>query len=157
MTSPDVALRRALNAATEYFRHEDGGFLSEQDISRLVEAVRPFLARPLTRERVQMEPEWRYHDRSDQCPVSPEHEVQRERYLGGTVLCRAKDAYWPNTVRYRDWTAFEQQQAKGEVPENPPAFPTHDGDPGTDPRSQILTGGMSLRDWWVFPSLAMSE
>lgn len=27
-----------------------------------------------------------------------------------------------------------------------PAFPTHDADPGTDPRSQILTGGMSLRD-----------
>lgn len=41
---PETELRRALNSATEYFRHEDGGFLSAQDIDGLIEAVRPFLA-----------------------------------------------------------------------------------------------------------------
>ncbi len=30
-----------------------------------------------------------------------------------------------------------------------PAFPTHDQDDGTDPRSQILSGGMSLRDYFA--------
>jgi hypothetical protein len=33
--------------------------------------------------------------------------------------------------------------------DNPQAFPTHDGHPGTDPRNQILTGGMTLRDWFA--------
>lgn len=35
-----------------------------------------------------------------------------------------------------------------------PAFPTHDADPGTDPRSQTLSGGMSLRDWFAGQALA---
>lgn len=34
-----------------------------------------------------------------------------------------------------------------------PAFPTHDADPGTDPRSQILSGGMTLRDWFAGQAL----
>ena len=34
-------------------------------------------------------------------------------------------------------------------PENPQAFPTHDQDPGSDPRNRVLTGGMSLRDWFA--------
>ena len=35
-----------------------------------------------------------------------------------------------------------------------PAFPTHDGDPGNDPRLQIMSGGMSLRDWFAGQALA---
>ncbi len=54
-------------------------------------------------------PPWVYHDRSEKCPVSKQHVVERERYLGGPVKCKAKDAYWPNTIRYRDWTAFAQR------------------------------------------------
>lgn len=34
------------------------------------------------------------------------------------------------------------------------AFPTHDADPGTDPRSQILTGGLTIRDWFAGQALA---
>lgn len=34
------------------------------------------------------------------------------------------------------------------------AFPTHDADAGTDPRNQILTGGMTLRDWFAGQALA---
>ena len=33
------------------------------------------------------------------------------------------------------------------------AFPTHDADPGTDPRSQILSGGMSMRDYFAGQAL----
>ena len=33
--------------------------------------------------------------------------------------------------------------------DNPMAFPTHDANPGTDPRSQVLTGGMTLRDYFA--------
>ena len=36
-----------------------------------------------------------------------------------------------------------------ELKKNKPAFPTHDADSGTDPRSRILTGGMSLRDYFA--------
>ena len=38
--------------------------------------------------------------------------------------------------------------------DNPMAFPTHDAHPGTDPRSQILTGGMTLRDYFAGQALA---
>lgn len=35
-------------------------------------------------------------------------------------------------------------------PENPPAFPSHAGDPEmTDPRNRISCGGMTLRDYFA--------
>jgi len=36
---------------------------------------------------------------------------------------------------------------------NPQAFPTHDQEKGTDPRNQILTGGMTLRDYFSAAAL----
>ncbi len=33
------------------------------------------------------------------------------------------------------------------------AYPTHDGNEGTDPRERILTGGMTLRDWFAGQAL----
>lgn len=39
--------------------------------------------------------------------------------------------------------------------DNPPAFPSHAGDPEmTDPRNRISCGGMSLRDWFAGQALA---
>lgn len=39
-------------------------------------------------------------------------------------------------------------------PENPPAFPSHAGDPEmTDPRNRISCGGMSLRDFFAAAAL----
>ena len=38
---------------------------------------------------------------------------------------------------------------------NPPAFPSHAGDPEmSDPRNQISCGGMTLRDWFAGQALA---
>ena len=37
--------------------------------------------------------------------------------------------------------------------QNEPAFPTHDADNLTDPRERILSGGMSLRDWFAGQAL----
>ena len=38
---------------------------------------------------------------------------------------------------------------------NPPAFPSHAGDPEmNDPRNRISCGGMTLRDWFAGQALA---
>ena len=38
--------------------------------------------------------------------------------------------------------------------ENPPAFPSHAGDPEmSDPRNRISCGGMTLRDWFAGQAL----
>jgi hypothetical protein len=39
-------------------------------------------------------------------------------------------------------------------PENPPAFPSHAGDPEmTDPQNRISCGGMTLRDYFAAAAL----
>lgn len=39
--------------------------------------------------------------------------------------------------------------------DNPPAFPSHAGDPNmSDPRNRISCGGMTLRDWFAGQALA---
>ena len=38
--------------------------------------------------------------------------------------------------------------------DNPSAFPTHDQTQTTDPRSRILQGGMTLRDYFAGQALA---
>lgn len=39
-------------------------------------------------------------------------------------------------------------------PRNPSAFPVHGGDGIDDPRNGVLTGGMTLRDWFAGQALS---
>ncbi len=77
------------------------------------------------------EPAWIEHDGSAVCPVPAGHDVEVEyrnrrkaRAIIGAKDCAIDCDAWKNdglswdVTRYRDWTAFEQQQASaGEVPE----------------------------------------
>lgn len=62
------------------------------------------------------EPAWIEHDGSAVCPVPAGHDVEI-RNVGGMEgrHRRPTGLLWQHITHYRDWTAFEQQQA-GEVP-----------------------------------------
>jgi hypothetical protein len=64
------------------------------------------------------EPDWIEHDGSSECPVPAGHDVEVEYSWGKTYRCDNPELRnWPRITHYRDWTAFEQQQASaGEVP-----------------------------------------
>ena len=68
------------------------------------------------------EPEWIEHDGSADCPVPAGHDVE----VRFTDQCTDRDREpedwtWERRgyyiTHYRDWTAWEQQQASAEVPE----------------------------------------
>lgn len=63
------------------------------------------------------EPDWIKHDGSDVCPVPAGHDVEVEYNWGKPFRCKNPELRdWTRITHYRDWTAFEQQQASAEVP-----------------------------------------
>lgn len=64
------------------------------------------------------EPDWIEHHLSPVCPVPAGHDVEVEYNWGKTYRCDNPELRdWTRVTHYRDWTAFEQQQASaGEVP-----------------------------------------
>lgn len=58
------------------------------------------------------EPDWIEHDGSSECPVPAGHDVEVEYNWGKTYRCDNPELRdWTRITHYRDWTAFEQQQA----------------------------------------------
>ena len=65
------------------------------------------------------EPDWIKHDGSSECPVPAGHDVERKYWPDDHNPSRSNKpemANWVYITHYRDWTAFEQQQASAEVP-----------------------------------------
>ena len=64
------------------------------------------------------EPAWIDHDGSGVCPVPDGHDVERKYAKTGFAFrdsAPEQGIVWRKVTHYRDWTAFEQQQAQ--VPE----------------------------------------